>query len=75
MFVLSVRGRKTGLMRSNPLDHVIEGDKRWLVAPYGEVQWVRNARVAAEVVLSHGGRSETFRVSELEPEEPAPVLR
>jgi deazaflavin-dependent oxidoreductase (nitroreductase family) len=75
MFVLSVRGRKTGRMRSNPVDHVIEGDQRWLVAPYGQVQWVRNARVAGEVVLSRGGRSETLRISEVEPREAAPVLR
>ncbi len=75
MYVLSVRGRKTGLMRSNPVDHVTEGDKRWLVAPYGVVQWVRNARVAGEVVLSRGGRSQTLRVSEVGPAEAAPVLR
>ena len=73
MYVLSVRGRKTGLIRSNPVD--LEGDKEWLVAPYGVVQWVRNARVAGEVILSRGGRSQTLRISEVGPEEAAPVLR
>ncbi len=75
MFVLSVRGRKTGLVHSTPIDPVIEGDKKWLVAPYGEVQWVRNARVAGQVVLSRAGRSETLRIAEVGPQEAAPVLK
>jgi hypothetical protein len=54
---------------------VEEGGLRWLVAPYGEVGWVRNARAAGEVMLSRGSRSERVAVFELEPAEAAPVLR
>ncbi|HLC05322.1 MAG TPA: nitroreductase/quinone reductase family protein [Anaerolineales bacterium] len=75
MHVLSVRGRKTGLIRSNPIDHVLLGDDMWLVAPYREVQWVRNARAAGQVALSRGGRSESVRIVEASPAETAPVLR
>ncbi len=54
---------------------VIEGDSRWLVAPYGVVGWVRNARAAGSVALSRGRRSEVVRIAEVGPEESAPVLR
>jgi hypothetical protein len=44
-YLLTVRGRKTGIPRSNPVT-LVDGDqgRRWLVAPYGDVGWVRNAR-------------------------------
>jgi hypothetical protein len=54
---------------------VEEGDSRWLVAPYGDVAWVRNARAAGQVTLSRGRRSETLPIRELSPAEAAPVLQ
>lgn len=41
-YILTVRGRKTGRAYSTPVI-LIEDSERWLVAPYGEVGWVRNA--------------------------------
>ncbi len=73
--ILSVRGRRTGKVYSVPVDVMTDGDGRWLVAPYGEVGWVRNARAAGEVTLARGGHRETVRVEELSAEERAPVLR
>ncbi len=73
--VLTVRGRKTGRFYSTPVDVMESGGRRFLVAPYGVVNWVRNARAAREVSLSRGGRTERIRVSELSPEASAPVLR
>lgn len=73
--ILSVRGRKSGKVYSTPVDVMVEGGRRWLVAPYGVMSWVRNARAAGEVSLSRGGRAETVRVVELGPEESVPVLR
>jgi deazaflavin-dependent oxidoreductase (nitroreductase family) len=73
--MLSVPGRKTGQIRSNPVDIMEIGGRRYLVAPYGETDWVRNARAAGEVTLSRGGRAERFRVEEVDPDEAAPVLR
>jgi len=74
-YLLTVRGRKSGQPRSTPVTLVIEGDRRWLVAPYGAVGWVRNARAAGTVTLRRGHRSEVVRIVEIGPEESAPVLR
>lgn len=62
LHVLTTRGRTTGKARSNPVQLVIEGEDRWLVAPYGEVGWVKNARAAGEVTLSRGSRSARYGI-------------
>ncbi len=71
---LTVCGRKTGRSYSVPVI-LIEDRERWLVAPYGEVGWVRNARAAGEVDLSRAGRSERLRIEEVAPERSAPILQ
>ena len=73
--ILSVRGRKTGRLYSVPVDVVEVGGHRWLVAPYGPVNWVHNARASGEVTLSRGSRSEKFKVEEAAAPEAVPVLR
>lgn len=75
LHLLTVRGRKTGKLYSTPVTLVEEAGERWLVSPYGEVNWVRNARAAGQVTLMRGGRSETVKIVELGPEESAPVLK
>ena len=47
----------------------------YLVAPYGEVSWVKNARANGEVTLARGGRSESYGISEVPAEEAGPVLK
>lgn len=74
-YLLTVRGWKSGQLRSTPVTLVEETGFRWVVAPYGEVGWVRNARAAGEGVLSRGRRSEAIVLFELEPAEAAPVLK
>jgi deazaflavin-dependent oxidoreductase (nitroreductase family) len=74
-YLLTVPGRKTGKLWSTPVSIVQEGEARWLVAPYGERNWVRNARAAGWVELRRGRWSGRFVVSELSPEEAVPVLR
>lgn len=73
--LLTVTGRKTGRAYSTPVILVQEGGERWLVSPYGEVRWARNARAAGRVTLSRGRRSETVRSEELDPATAAPVLK
>jgi deazaflavin-dependent oxidoreductase (nitroreductase family) len=73
--VLSVRGRRTGILRSTPVDAIRVGDDRWLVAGYGPASWVSNVRTAGEVTLSRGGRSDASRAVEASPSEAVPVLR
>lgn len=73
--VLTVVGRRTGRRYSTPVQLVLEDGRRWLVAPYGERAWVKNARAAGWVELSRALRTERVRVEEVGPEEAAPVLR
>jgi deazaflavin-dependent oxidoreductase (nitroreductase family) len=74
-YLLTVSGRRTGRPLSTPVTLVEEGGTRWLVAPYGDVAWVRNARAAGQITLSRGGRSETLAIRELNATEAAPVLQ
>jgi hypothetical protein len=54
---------------------VIQGEERWLVAPYGEREWVRNARAAGEVELTRAGRTTRHAIEEIGSEKAAPVVR
>ena len=74
-YLLTVRGRKTGRALSTPVTLVEAEGRRWLVSPYGEVAWVRNARAAGRVTLARGRRAEAVSVRELPPAESAPVLK
>jgi deazaflavin-dependent oxidoreductase (nitroreductase family) len=73
--LLTVPGRTTGRLWSTPVSIVEEGGERWLVAPYGDRNWVKNARAAGFVELRRGRRRERLAVGELSPEEAVPVLR
>ncbi len=73
--LLTVPGRRTGRLWTTPVSLVEHGGARWLVAPYGERNWVRNARAAGWVELRRGRRRERCRVEEVAPPEAAPVLR
>ncbi|GHE98512.1 nitroreductase [Amycolatopsis deserti] len=73
--VLLVRGRKSGELRSTPVNLLKVGGQRYLVAPRGQTQWVRNLRAAGEGQLRVGRRVETFRFAELADEEKPVILR
>jgi deazaflavin-dependent oxidoreductase (nitroreductase family) len=73
--VLRVRGRSSGEWRSTPVNLLSHDDHRFLVAPRGETQWVRNLRAAGSGELRLGRRIETFRAVELSDSEKPPVLR
>ena len=74
-YLMTVRGRKTGKSYSLPVTLVEREGKRWLVSPYGEVNWVKNARVAGEVNLFRDGKTEILKIQELGPKESAPILK
>jgi deazaflavin-dependent oxidoreductase (nitroreductase family) len=73
--LLTVRGRKSGQPHTVPVRIVEQDGQRWLVAPYGVVQWVRNLRVAGQATLTRGRRPEVISVTELPAQEAAPVLK
>jgi deazaflavin-dependent oxidoreductase (nitroreductase family) len=72
---LRVRGRKTGEWRTTPVNPLTYEGDRYLVAPRGVTQWVRNLRVVGEGELRVGRRTEAFRATELPDEEKPPILR
>lgn len=61
-YLLEVRGRKTGRLYSTPIDLLERNGKRYLVAPRGRTQWVRNAEAAGEVTLKKGRKRLKFRL-------------
>jgi deazaflavin-dependent oxidoreductase (nitroreductase family) len=73
--VLTVVGRKTGRKYSTPVQLLFHDGQRWLVAPYGERPWVRNARAAGWVELTRALRTERARIEELDAQTAAPILR
>lgn len=73
--VLEVRGRKSGEPRRTPVNLLELDGTRYLVAPRGETQWVRNLRAAGEGRLLLGRRGEQFSASEVGEEEKVPILR
>jgi len=73
--LLTVRGRKSGQPHTVPVLLVEQDGQRWLVAPYGVVQWVRNIRAAGTATLTRGRRAEAIAVTELSAQEAAPILK
>jgi deazaflavin-dependent oxidoreductase (nitroreductase family) len=73
--ILEVRGRTSGQIRQTPVNLLTYGGNRYLVAPRGVTQWVRNLRVAGEGTLRLGRRSESFQATEIPDSEKVPVLR
>lgn len=73
--VLEVKGRKSGEWRSTPVNLLEVDGGRYLVAPRGHTQWVRNMRAAGGGRLKLGRRTEDFRATEVPPAEGVPVLR
>lgn len=72
---LQVRGRKSGEWRSTPVNLLTVDGERYLVAPRGTTQWVRNLRAAGDGQLRVGRRCEAFRASELDDAAKPVVLR
>lgn len=73
--LLTVRGRTSGQPHTVPVIPVEQDGHRFLVAPYGVVQWVRNLRAAGTATLTRGRRAEAISVAELPAQEAAPVLK
>jgi deazaflavin-dependent oxidoreductase (nitroreductase family) len=73
--LLTVTGRRTGRAWTTPVSIVERDGERWLVAPHGDRNWVKNARAAGVVELRRGRRCERLAVEELSAGEAVPVLR
>lgn len=75
MYLLTVRGRKSGQPRTVAIAIIRRNGKRYVSTPYGVVDWVRNLRAAGEAVITRGRRSETISARETPLTEAALVLR
>jgi len=73
--VLAVRGRSSGEWRTTPVNPLTLNGQRYLVAPRGETQWVRNMRAAGGGELRVGRRAERFTATELADADKPAVLR
>jgi hypothetical protein len=73
--VLAVKGRSSGQWRTTPINLLTVDGVRYLVAPRGQAQWVRNIRVAGGGELRLGRRVEPFTVTELADADKPPVIR
>ena len=74
-YLVQVRGRKSGKVYSTPIDLLEIDGKRFLVAPRGRTQWVRNAEAAGEVTLKRGSFRQTFRISPIADAEKPRLLK
>lgn len=73
--VLYVRGRTSGQWRSNPVNVLTHDGRRYLVAPRGHTQWVRNLRAAGGGELRVGRKVEKFTATELADDQKPEILR
>jgi len=73
--VLEVRGRRTGTPHQTPVNVLTLSDTRYLLAPRGHTQWVRNLRAAGEGDLILGKRRERFKATEVADADKEPILR
>ena len=73
--ILEVPGRKTGEPRRTPVNLMTFEGQRYLLAPRGHTQWVRNLRASGGGKLFVGRRSEDFTAVELDDTEKPDLLR
>ena len=73
--ILRVRGRTSGEWRTVPVNPLPHDGERFLVAPRGHTQWVRNLRVAGGGELRLGRRTEAFRATEVDDRDKVDILR
>ena len=72
---LEVKGRRSGMIRSNVVTWVEQGEERYLVSPRGESEWVRNVRATGgDAAIRRRGR-QTVRLEEVPTEQRAPIIK
>jgi deazaflavin-dependent oxidoreductase (nitroreductase family) len=74
-YLLTTRGRRTGRPLTHPVTVVEHDGRRWLVAPYGPVSWVHNARAAGWVSVGRRGDRRAYAIREVPAAEAGPVLK
>lgn len=73
--ILVVVGRRSGEVRRTPVNPLPLAGDRYLLAPRGETEWVRNIRVSGGGALLRGRRSESITVAEVPDADKLPIIR
>jgi len=73
--LLSVRGRRSGQLRTLPIALMETGGRRYVIATFGEMNWVRNLRAAVRAIVRRGRNEQPVIATELTPDQAAPVLQ
>jgi len=74
IYLLEVKGRKSGKVYSTAVNLLEINGKHFLVAPRGRTQWVKNAESSGVVTLKRGSRRK-FRLRPLGDSEKPEVLK
>jgi deazaflavin-dependent oxidoreductase (nitroreductase family) len=74
-YLLQVRGRKSGRLYSVPVNLIEADGKKFLIAPRGRTQWVRNAEAVGEITLKKGSSRQNFRLRAIPNAEKPPLLK
>jgi deazaflavin-dependent oxidoreductase (nitroreductase family) len=72
---LQVKGRRSGQMRSNSVTWVEHDGQRYLVAPRGNTEWVRNVQAAGGEAVIKRRKAEKVRLEEIPLEQRAPIIK
>ena len=75
MALLTIRGRKTGRDRTVPMGVFDRDGRKYIVAAFGEVNWVLNLRAAGTATITRGARKARYAAEQVLGEEAALVLR
>jgi deazaflavin-dependent oxidoreductase (nitroreductase family) len=73
--LVTVRGRTSGEPHTFPAAVMEAAGRHYLIATFGEVNWVRNLRVTGQATVQRGRRSHLYLATELPPDEAAGALR
>jgi len=74
-YLLQVRGRKSGRIFSSPVNLIEAGGRKYLVAPRGRTQWVRNIEASGELTLKRGSAIHRYRPQAISDAEKLPLLK
>jgi deazaflavin-dependent oxidoreductase (nitroreductase family) len=72
---LQVKGRKSGQTRKNAVTWVEHEGQRYLVAPRGNTEWVRNVKADGGQAVLKRGKSEKVRLEEIPVEQRAAIIK
>jgi deazaflavin-dependent oxidoreductase (nitroreductase family) len=75
IYLLEVRGRKSGRIYRSPVNLMEIGGKKILVAPRGRTQWVRNAEASNEITLKRASYRQSFALKPIPDADKPPILK